>query len=111
MKVTEPGVLEVSLGERKHVVRIDEVGEDLRVSATVARPSAVRDVADLHVRLAVRNRMVPVIGFRIDQRGGVLGEACIAKAGLDPAELALVVKRAAVECDRLEFELTGKDVE
>lgn len=111
LKTIEPGVLEVSLGERRHVVRIEEAGDDLRVSATVARPSAVREVDDLPLRLALRNRRIPVIGFRLDQRGGVLGEAWIARAGLEPDELAFVVRRAAVECDRFEFELTGKDVE
>ena len=33
------------------------------------------------------------------------------RAGLTAAEFRLVVRTLAVECDRLEFTLTGRDVE
>lgn len=111
IQLVEPGLLEVQLGERKHAVSIEDTGDELRLSAIVARAAAVRDVDQLAFRLALRNRATPVVGFRIDARGRVVGEARVLKQGVEDEELRLVVRRTAVECDRLEFELTGKDVE
>ena len=51
------------------------------------------------------------MGFRIDHRGRVVGEAWVPKAGLSAAEFQLYLRTAAVECDRFEYVLTGRDAE
>lgn len=111
IKLLEDGMVEVSLGQRRHIVQIVDEGLALRLTARVARPAAVRALEELPLRLALRNRTVPVVGFHLDARGAVVGEARVSKAGLSPEELRFVLRRAAVECDRLEFELTGEDLE
>ncbi|AUX27009.1 uncharacterized protein SOCEGT47_075820 [Sorangium cellulosum] len=53
----------------------------------------------------------PSLGFRLEDRGRLVGEAWIPKAGLSVEEFATCVRQVAVECDRLEYLLTGKDAE
>jgi hypothetical protein len=40
-----------------------------------------------------------VLGFRLDQKGRLVGEAWVPKAGLSRDEFLLYVKRVADECD------------
>jgi len=52
-----------------------------------------------------------LMGFRIDRRGRLVGEAWVPKAGLTGEEFQLYVRHLAVEADRFEYGLTGRDSE
>lgn len=52
-----------------------------------------------------------LVGFRLDQKGRLVGEAWVPKAGLSRDEFLLYVKRVADECDLFEYHLTGNDRE
>ena len=104
--------VEVTFHEgRRHRVTVEEVDEEYRLTALVARR---RDVADLHnlpMQIWLRNRGTALVGFRIDQRGAVVGEAWVPKVGLTAEEFQVYVRAVATESDRFEYSLTGKDVE
>jgi hypothetical protein len=96
---------------RSHRVRIVETDTAFEMHAIVARAAAVRDIADLPLRIWRHNRAAQLVGFRIDTRGRVYAEGWVPKAGLTREEFQIVLRRVAAESDRFEFILTGKDVE
>lgn len=96
---------------RKHRVRVHETNATFEFHAIVARAAAVRDIADLPLRIWRHNRGAQLVGFRIDSRGRVCSQGWVAKPGLSADEFQLVLHRVAAESDRLEFILTGKDTE
>ncbi len=96
---------------RKHRVRVREMEDVFELHAVVARAAAVRDVADLPIRIWRHNRAAQLVSFRIDARDRVYAEGWVPKAGVTAEEFQLVLRRVAAESDRLEFLLTGRDVE
>ncbi|WP_242352128.1 MULTISPECIES: YbjN domain-containing protein [unclassified Anaeromyxobacter] len=105
------GVANVALGERSHRVSIVEEGESFRLVAVVAHPAAVARMSDPALFAWKRNRSSRLVGFRIDRRGRMVGEAWVPKAGVTPTEFQLYLRTVAGESDRLEQLLTGRDVE
>jgi hypothetical protein len=100
-------------GGRKHRVRVSETADTYELHAIVARAAAIWEQRDrpLPVRIWEHNRAAQLVGFRVDTRGRVCAEGWVAKAGLTAEEFQLVLRRVAAESDRLEFILTGKDIE
>jgi hypothetical protein len=96
---------------RQHRVRIRETTDLYEMHAIVARAASVGDVRDLPLRIWLHNRGAQLVSFRIDTRGRVYAEGWVAKAGLTAEEFQIVLRRVAAESDRLEFLLTGKDIE
>ena len=96
---------------RQHRVRVVEKDDTLELHAMVAKPGAVADVRDLPQRLWLHNRSAQLVSFRRDTRGRVVAHGWLPKAGLTAEEFGLVLRRLAAEADRLEFLLTGRDVE
>jgi hypothetical protein len=96
---------------RHHRVRVDDCGDDYQLSAFVVRQAVVNRMADLPDRVWSRNASTPLVGFRVDRQGRLVGEARVPKAGLSAAEFQLYLRTLAVECDRFEYVLTGRDVE
>ena len=96
---------------REHRVRVVETPDTFEIHAIVARVAAIRDVADLKPRIWRHNRASQLVSFRFDARGRLTAQGWVPKAGLTPEELQLIVRRVAAESDRLEFILTGKDLE
>lgn len=96
---------------RTHRVRVEEQTEAYLLSGFVVRQSIVASLPDLPVQTWLRNRTVSLAGFRIDRRGRLVGEAWIPKVGLTAEEFQLYVRKLAVECDRFEYLLTGRDAE
>lgn len=96
---------------RKHHVRIRETELAFEMHTIVAQAARVRDIPELPLRLWRRNRATQLVGFRLDSRGRVCAEGWVAKAGLTAEEFQLVLHRVAVESDRFEFILTGRDIE
>lgn len=96
---------------RRHTVVVEELGDRLRLEAIVVRKRHVEESPELSVKAWLRNRRSTLVGFRIDDRRRLIGEAWVPQAGLTTKEFQLYVRSVAAECDRLEFELTGKDEE
>ena len=104
--------VDVTFGDgRGHRVNVEQQADAFVLSAIVVRQSKVALQSDLPVQAWLRNRAVALVGFRIDKRGRLVGEAWMPKIGLTAEEFQLVVRNVAVECDRFEYVLTGRDVE
>ncbi len=104
--------IDVAFGDdRKHRVHVQDEKDAYLLSAFVVRQSVVASHTDLPVQTWLRNRAVALVGFRIDRRGRLVGEAWVPKVELTPEEFQLYVRAVAVECDRFEYLLTGRDSE
>ena len=98
--------------ERRQKVMVDERdNEYYLLSAFVIRQAAVASLPALPLQIWLRNRATSLVGFRIDSRGRLVGEALVPKVGLTAEEFRIYVRTVAVECDRLEYLLTGGDQE
>lgn len=97
---------------RQHRVAVEERPDrqELRLSAVAARPSMLpADAEGPHVAAWKRNRFSDLVGFKIDGRGRLVGEAWVPVVGLDAEEWALYVGMVARTCDRVEYLLSGRD--
>ena len=101
----------VMTGDRRQRVEIRETPDTYEFMSVVVRPSVVASVPDVPLRAWRRNRAMQSVGFRVDRKGRLVGEAWVPKAGLSRDEFLLSVRRCAAECDLFEFHLTGKDSE
>jgi hypothetical protein len=97
--------------DRKHIIRIEEADREYRVWAIIARQSIVAEQDDLQLRIWQRNHGSKLVSYRIDGKGRLIGEAWIPKAGLTEDEFRLYARTVAAECDRLEYLLTGRDID
>ena len=98
--------------QRSHRVMVTDVGDALLLNAIVARPATVRAAGDsLPLDTWLRNRAVNLVGFRIDEKDRLVSESWVPKAGLLAAELQFHLRTIAIESDRFEYALTGRDVE
>ncbi len=111
MTVEGRGIL-INVGDdRSHRVLVHEMDDEFFLRAYVVRQAVVNSIPDLPLRIWQRNRTVSMVGFRIDKRGRLVGEAWVPKTGLTESEFQLYVRQLAVEADRFEYELTGRDSE
>ena len=111
----EESSLAVALGEgRRHKVSVEESVASglLRLWSIAAPPSAVAKVDEQpHIVAWARNRASDLVGFKIDSRGRLIGEAWVPVDGIDAHEWAIYVLAVARACDRIEYLLTGRDDE
>ena len=104
--------IEVAFGDdRSHIVTVETRSDSFILRAIVVRQATVLSHPDLPVQAWLRNRAVSLVGFRIDQKNRLVGEAWIPRVGLTAEEFQLFVRTVAIECDRFEYVLTGRDVE
>src|SRR5262245_61953615 len=107
------GDVEVTFAdERRHRVTVEERPErrELRLWAVAAGPAMLPDDPEgPHVYAWKRNRLSDLVGFKIDGRGRLVGEAWVPLVGLDVEEWALYVRSVARACDRVEYLLSGRD--
>jgi hypothetical protein len=96
---------------RTHHVRVRETDDTFELWAIVARAAAISEVRDLATRIWRHNRAAQLVSFRLDAGGRIIGAGWVPKAGLSAEEFQLVLHRVAAESDRLEFLLTGRDIE
>lgn len=101
----------VMTGDRRQRVEIRETPDTYEFMSIVVRPSAISSVLDAPLRAWRRNRGLQLVGFRVDRKGRLVGEAWVPKAGLSRDEFLASVARCAAECDLFEFHLTGRDNE
>lgn len=110
-KVRDDGI-EVSFGDgRRHRVAVEDGADAYLLSAFVVKQAVVTSLPTLALDVCLRNRATDLVGFRIDRQDRLHAEAWIPKAGLDSEELQWCVRTVAAEADRLEYILTGRDVE
>lgn len=96
---------------RSHRVRVEEQADAFVFHALAARAAAVRDVADLEMRVWRQNHESRLVGLRVDERRRVCADAWMPKQGVTQDEFLFVLRRVAAHADRLEHLLTGRDVE
>lgn len=96
---------------RSHRVQVNDEGEALRLVGVVARATVVASLDDPFTDVWMRNCATALVGFRIDKRNWLIGEAFVPTAGLTAVEMQLCLRKVAAECDRLEFLLKGRDAE
>src|SRR5262245_58067372 len=87
------------LDERRHRIRVEDVGDVLQLSAVVVGGSIAGAVAGLPLKTWQRNRGSELVGFGIDHKGRLIGSCWVPKPGLTDHELQLYVRTLAVECD------------
>jgi hypothetical protein len=97
--------------QRRHRIEVRETENTFVLTGIVARPAVVAGVPDAALRAWKRNRSTHLVGFRVDRRGRLVGEAWVPRSGLEREEFLLYATRLATECDLFEFQLTGKDRE
>jgi len=105
------GVEVITGDKRHHRIGVRETLDAYELTGVVVRASTVRAIPDAPLRAWRRNRATHLVGFRIDRKGRLVGEAWVPKAGLKREEFLLYLRRVAAECDLFEFTLTGADRE
>lgn len=97
--------------DRQHRVEVESKTDAVELRAVVAR----RQEVDKHENPALaawnRNRAGSLVGFRLDERGRLVGESWVPDAGLTADEFLVYLRNIAAACDLFEFQLTGKDRE
>lgn len=102
----------VALGRgRQHRLQVRPTPDALELSGIVARRAVADRIEDSSLAAWQRNRASSVAGFRIDDRGRLVGEAWVPLAGLTREDFLFYARSLAVACDSFEFQLTGRDRE
>lgn len=104
--------IEVMLDKGRHqFVEVHPSDDEILLYSVVARPAAVAQFENAALRAWKRNRAVPLVSFRVDDRGRMISESWVPTCGLTREEFQLHVRTIAIESDRFEFQITGKDIE
>jgi hypothetical protein len=107
----EESVVVVSLDTgRKQLVRVEDGSESFRLISLVVKRAVMEKLPNASLDLWQLNRGLPLVGFRVDQKGNMVGETWVPKQGLNAEEFEIYVKTLASDCDRLEHQLTGRDM-
>jgi hypothetical protein len=102
----------VTLGRgRQHRVDVASKSEAVELRAIVARRAIVDEQDNPALAAWYRNRAGSLVGFRLDDRGRLVGESWVPGAGLTADEFLVYLRGIAAACDLFEFQLTGKDGE
>lgn len=102
--------------ERFQQVRVDDSQDDvIRLWSRVAVRSQLSEDLDgenaPEVEAWLINRYRELVGFKVVERGTIVGEAWVPTIELTAGEWALYVRTVAKACDRLEYLWTGMDRE
>ena len=102
----------VSLGRgRQHRLHVRPGTDTIELFGIVARGSVADGIEDISLAAWQRNRATSIVGFRLDDRGRLVGEAWVPGAGLTKDEFLFYARSLATACDLFEFQLTGRDRE
>ncbi|WP_417746704.1 hypothetical protein [Rosistilla oblonga] len=108
----EASCVDVSLRDgRKHRVEIIEQEREIVLHAFVVKKAVVKSLPDLPIEIWKRNRSVSLVTFRIDRKSRLIAECRVPTPGLTSEEFQFYLRTIAIEADRLEFLLTGRDQE
>ncbi len=114
LRVQEGGLLIRFPDGREQRVVVDDGGVDgslLRIWSMVARAGDLASLDDPEGVAWTRNRETDLVGFKLDRRGRLFGEAWVPTEGLTAEEWSFYVQTLASACDRFEYLLTGRDSE
>lgn len=96
---------------REHRIDVLTTSDAIELSGIVARRTAVDEIEQAALAAWKRNRAASLVGFRLDDRGRLVGESWVPCGGLTKDEFLVYVRNLAAACDLFEFQLTGKDRE
>src|ERR1035438_6024882 len=95
-------------GQRIDVRPADGV---IEFRGVVARRAVAMQIEHLALVAWEHNRASSLVGFRVDDRGRLVGESWVPTCGLTRDEFIFYLRSAAAACDLFEYQLTGKDRE
>jgi hypothetical protein len=102
--------IHVPLGERGHIVYVEDLGGNaFRIWAIAAPKRIVDALPDIDNAVLRWNRQSDLVDFCIDGRSRLIGSCAIPRVGIDGGEWKIYINALAQACDRLEWLLTGKD--
>ena len=100
-------------GNRSQTVSIERDGDGYVLTSLVLGATRVadqrRDLATFVDRLWRRNRQTDVVNFTLDRQHRLVGRIEHPASTLDAEELFFYLSRLAIECDRMEYLLTGEN--
>ena len=100
----------VDLGDgRSHTVKVTQTSETWELMAVVATQRVLHHIDSPSMLSWARNRLIDLVGFRVDRRGRLVANAWVPKAGSTAEEFTLQGLVLAREADRCEFSLSGAD--
>lgn len=101
--------------DRFHVVRVDDSDSQvIRLWSRVASRHQLAERPEMErpeIEAWLVNRYRELIGFKVAERGTIIGESWIPTIDVAPDEWALYVRTLATACDRMEYLWTGADIE
>lgn len=104
--------LVVALGRgRQHRLHVRQGTDAIELCGIVARRSMLDGIENATLAVWQRNRATSIVGFRLDDRGRLVGETWMSGAGLTKDEFLFYARSLAAACDLFEFQLTGRDRE
>jgi hypothetical protein len=113
----EGNVIRVDCGhERQQDVHVEETGESLirlwsRVTTLRRLAKVYPEAGHAERELCLINRYRELVGFKVNERRMVIGEAWVMTVDLTVDEWGLYVRTLAKACDRMEYRWTGGDRE
>jgi hypothetical protein len=97
---------------RHQTVYLDYEGDlMLRAWSVIARAAVVRQLEEPRLQGWRRNRLAELVGFRVDEKGRMIGETFVSSLGCTADELGAHIKALARACDRFELLLIGVDAD
>ncbi len=107
--------VQLSQGDRRHRVRFQrQDGMYVFYAIVVGADFVTRDLKkwnELAHRVWRRNAIRQIVSFSFDEQDRLIGVIKQPITTLDTVELRFHIETLARECDRLEYVLTGEDVE
>lgn len=95
---------------RSQIIRIERQADAYVLTSVVLGTDRTRDQRKALVdRLWRRNRQTDVVNFTFDRQNRLVGRVEHPATTLDAEELFFYLSRLAIECDRMEYLLTGEN--
>lgn len=106
----QESTVQVTLSNKRyHKVDILEENDGIILEGKIHGSYKPENFHEFLLSLWERNRAIDICGFAFKENGAVVGRASLPMAGLTKTLLQSYVRKVAVECDRLEYLLTGRD--
>jgi hypothetical protein len=102
--------VQFSNGRRQRIDVRPGVGV-IELRGVVARRAVAVQIERVVLVAWEHNRATSLVGFRIDDRGRLVGECWVPTPGLTRDEFLFYLRSAAAACDLFEYQLTGRDRE
>jgi hypothetical protein len=96
---------------RRHRIDVREGDGVIELRGVVARRAVAVQIERVALVAWEHNRACSLVGFRVDDRGRLVGESWVPTPGLTRVEFLFYLRSTAAACDLFEYQLTGKDLE